>query len=357
MRQKNKGWGKPRASGYSEAGASLHKRALRGFKANSGSPAMDINWNNMTLRQRARMLYMAAPVATAAVNTQRTKVVGMGLTLKSSVNIDVLGITPEAAKSWQKKTEAEWNLWAGKKQNCDALGLNSFVELQQLALISWLLSGDVFPLFKRYEPTRLNPYSLRIHLIEADRVSTPMSFRTGGYLIGATDGKAENGNLIHDGVEVDSEGRVVAYHICNCYPFEFVDKAVEWTRVEAYGKATGLPNILHVMDAERRPIPWRPVPSQSHRADVTDPEIHRVGTDGSTYPVVLLGVDRNRSEPGPDSHERGRPGRCRSGSGGRSGNEHVGQRERIRDGARHGERAEDRRIGKVWPAEHSDSRF
>ena len=259
MRQKNKGWGTPRASGYSEAGASLHKRALRGFKANSGSPAMDINWNNMTLRQRARMLYMAAPIATAAVNTNRTKVVGLGLTLKSTINLDVLGLSPEAAKAWQKKTEAEWNLWAGKKQNCDALGLNSFAELQQLALISWLLSGDVFPLIKRYETTKLNPYSLRIHLIEADRVSTPMSFRTGGLLIGATEGKAENGNLIHDGVEVDKEGRVVAYHICNCYPFEFVDKKVEWQRVPAYGEKTGLPNILHVMDAER-PDQYRGVP-------------------------------------------------------------------------------------------------
>lgn len=259
MKQKNKGWGTPRASGYSEAGASLSKRALRGFKANSGSPAMDINWNNLTLRQRARMLYMAAPVATAAVNTNRTKVIGVGLTLKSTVNTDVLGISPDAAKAWQKKTEAEWNLWAGKKQNCDALGLNSFAELQQLALVSWLLSGDTFPLIKRYEPTKLNPYSLRIHLIEADRVSTPMSFRTGGSFIGVTEGKAENGNLIHDGVEVDSNGRVVAYHICSCYPFEFVDKTVEWTRVEAYGKATGLPNILHIMDAER-PDQYRGVP-------------------------------------------------------------------------------------------------
>ena len=259
MKTRTKGWGTPRASGYSEAGASLHKRALRGFQAHSGSPAMDINWNNWTLRQRARMLYMAAPVATAAVNTNRTKVIGVGLTLKSTVNVDVLGISPETAKAWQKKTEAEWNLWAGKKQNCDALGLNSFAELQQLALVSWLLSGDTFPLIKRYEPTKLNPYSLRIHLIEADRVCTPMSVRTGGYLRGATEGKADNGNLIHDGVEVDANGRVVAYHICNCYPFEFVDKKVEWTRVEAYGKATGLPNILHVMDAER-PDQYRGVP-------------------------------------------------------------------------------------------------
>ena len=260
MKTRTKRWGTPRASGYSEAGASLHKRALRGFQAHSGSPAMDINWNNWTLRQRARMLYMAAPVATAAVNTNRTKVIGVGLTLKSTVNVDVLGISPETAKAWQKKTEAEWNLWAGKKQNCDALGLNSFAELQQLALVSWLLSGDTFPLIKRYEPTKLNPYSLRIHLIEADRVCTPMSVRAGSYYMTApTEGKADNGNLIHDGVEVDANGRVVAYHICNCYPFDFVDKDVKWTRVEAYGKGTGLPNILHVMDAER-PDQYRGVP-------------------------------------------------------------------------------------------------
>ena len=259
MKTIKKGWGTPRASGYSEAGASLQKRALRGFRANSGSPAMDINWNNMTLRQRARMLYMAAPIATAAINTNRTKVIGVGLTLKSTVNTDVLGISPDTAKAWQKKTEAEWNLWAGKKQNCDALGLSSFAELQQLALVSWLLSGDTFPLIKRYEPTKLNPYSLRIHLIEADRVSTPMFARSTGYMVGATEGKAENGNLIHDGVEVDENGRVVAYYICNSYPFEFLDKTVEWTRVEAYGKETGLPNILHVMDAER-PDQYRGVP-------------------------------------------------------------------------------------------------
>ena len=75
---------RPKAKGYSEAGASLTRRATKGFIPNSGSPNEDINYNNATLRQRARMLYMASPAATSAINTNRTKVVGVGLSLKSS---------------------------------------------------------------------------------------------------------------------------------------------------------------------------------------------------------------------------------------------------------------------------------
>ena len=101
---------RPKAKGYSEAGASRTKRSLRSFTAQSGSPNEDINWNNATLRQRGRMLYMSAPVATSAINTNRTKVVSTGLTLKSAVNREILGLSPEAAKEWQRKTEAEWKL-------------------------------------------------------------------------------------------------------------------------------------------------------------------------------------------------------------------------------------------------------
>ena len=103
---------RPQAKGYSEAGASMTRRALKGLTPRSGSPREDIDWNNFTLRQRGRMLYMSSPVATSAINTNRTKVVGVGLTLKSSVDREVLGISPEAAKEWQRRTEAEFSLWA-----------------------------------------------------------------------------------------------------------------------------------------------------------------------------------------------------------------------------------------------------
>lgn len=250
--------GAPQAKGYSEAGASMTRRALKSFIPNSGSPNEDINWNNRTLRQRSRLLYMSSPVATSAINTNRTKVVGTGLTLKATVDRDVLGLTPEAAKEWQRKTEAEFALWAGKRENCDALGLNNFTAIQQLALKSWLVSGDVFVLLKRYKPEPLNPYSLRLHVVEADRVSTPSAFNGGLTVSGVVEGKIPpgnpgEGNPIYDGVEVDSQGRIVAYYISNRYPFEYRADPVEmeWTRVLAIGSRTGVPNVLHIMDSER----------------------------------------------------------------------------------------------------------
>ncbi len=243
----------PQVSGYSEAGASLSRRALKGFRPNSGSPTDDIDLNNRTLRQRSRMLYMASPIATSAINTNRTKVVGPGLHLKSTINYELLGISRQEARNWQKKTEAEFSIFASKPQHCDAIGMNDFYGLQQLALKSWLLSGDCFALVKRYSPTPLSPYSLRLHMIEADRISTP--HYCGGFnritSSKIPDGYPGAGHEIHDGVEVDANGLVVAYHICNAYPTQYTLTKHEWTRVEAYGRRTGLPNVMHITDTER----------------------------------------------------------------------------------------------------------
>lgn len=237
-------------SGYESAGASKTRRALRGFTAKSASPKRDIDDNNRTLRQRGRMLYMSSPIATGAINTNRTKVIGPGLTLNSAIKWELLGMTSEAAKAWQRKTEAEFSLWSNKKENCDATGINNFYGMQQLAVVSWLASGDVFALFKRYPANKLNPYSLRIHLIEADRVSTPSDHRP--YVWCRTGGKNEaTGNDIFDGVEVDAQGRIVAYHISDKFPGDNPVDTFEWARIAAYGEKTGLPNILQIMSSER----------------------------------------------------------------------------------------------------------
>ena len=262
----------PSAKGYSEAGASLDRRSMRGFTPKSGSPNEDINRNNYTLRQRARILYMSSTVATAAINTNRTKIIGTGLVLNCAIDRELLGMSAEAAKAWQRKTEAEFRLWAGKGRNCDAIGLNDFAGLQQLGLKSWLLSGDVFSVLKHYKRTAANPYSLRVHLVEADRVSTPSEYgggyTTSGFCEGVVpEGKPGAGHKIYDGVEVDENGMVVAYYIRNTYPFETTAGETKWTRVLAYGERTGLPNILHVMDSER-PDQYRGVP---YLAQVIEP--------------------------------------------------------------------------------------
>ncbi|MCL1867255.1 MAG: phage portal protein [Oscillospiraceae bacterium] len=240
---------KPINKGYGDAGASHSKRGVKGFNAQSGSPREDIDQNNYTLRQRARMLYMAAPVATSAIRTNRTNVIGLGLQLKSRINRELLGMSQIDAEKWQRKTEDEFALWAEKKSACDATGVNDFYSMQQLALMSWLVSGDVFVLLKQYEPTRFSPYSLRLHIIEADRIATPNN--NGIISPFATSEKSENGNRIFDGVEIDKNGMIQAYYIRNNHPYEICTEKTEWTRVKAYGDETGLPNILQVMESER----------------------------------------------------------------------------------------------------------
>lgn len=241
-----------RNSGYDESGASTTKRSLKGWKAESKEPFDDIDRNLHVLRQRSRSLFMNAPIATSAIKTTRTNVIGSGLRLKSRIDFKLLGISQDEADRWERKVEQEFNLWAESKF-CDALGLNNFYELQQVAMISWLLNGDSFTLIRHLEPRIYMPYGLRLHLVEGDRVSNPKA--PAGYL--NADLKAKNGNRILNGVEVNKLGEVVAYHLCNTHPSSTRKK--EWQRVQAIGQSTGLPNILHVMEAER-PEQYRGVP-------------------------------------------------------------------------------------------------
>lgn len=237
------------AKGYGQAGASRTKRVFKNFNPMSGSPREDIDNNNYTLRQRSRMLMMSAPVAASAIKTNRTNTVGLGLKLNPRPDRDILGLTPEQTKEWERKVKAEFRIWAEHKRNCDSTAMNDFYEIQQLCFYSWLASGDVLVLRKEKEIPNC-PYSLKLHVIEADRCSTPTKSLNPAIFM--TEGIAENSkNKIYDGVEVDKDGAVTAYHFRNTYPYQMTKEQTKWIRVEAYGQKTGLPNVLHIMNAER----------------------------------------------------------------------------------------------------------
>ena len=248
--------------GYSETGASYTRKALKGFTAKSGSPNEDINYNLRTLRQRSRVLAMSGGLAMSALKTNRTNVIGFGLIPKPAIDKDELGLTYEEAKAWQDKAEKEFQIWAENKAHCDAIGMNDYYKIQQLVFLSSLTNGDCFTLMQRDEEAvnKLMPYSLRLNVIEADRVQTPCSNANNAYAV-STDGKnADNGNRIYDGVEVDKKGKVVAYHIRNNYQWETNAEPTKWERVEVYGKKTGLPNAIHTLCDVERPGQYRGIP-------------------------------------------------------------------------------------------------
>lgn len=242
-------------TGYSEGGASYTKKSMKGFTGISASPHYDIEANSRTLVNRSRLLYMTSPMATGAIKRMRTNVVGSGLRLKARIDYEYLGISEEEAEKWEGAAEREFDLWASTKL-CDALRLNTFYEMQGLVFLGQMLNGDGFCLLKQEKPQQFMPYGLRLHLIEADRVCTPYQWSMpAGNSYGPYWGKnPDNGNEIYSGVEINSDGAVVAYWVCNQYPYVMTSlnsSSIDWKRVEAWGPKTGRPNILHLFEAER----------------------------------------------------------------------------------------------------------
>lgn len=223
-------------SGYGNYGANGTKKSVIGWTHGGGSHKEDIEDNIDPLRQRSRDLYYGGSnIATGAVKRIRTNTVGVGLRLKPTINEEILKITPDEARELEEKIELEFAHWANST-NCDIERLDNFYQLQQLALLNTLLSGDSFALMKTTKRTG-SIYDLRIELIEADRVST-------------LDNKTID-PLFCEGVEKNNAGEVVAYHISKFHPLSFGREPREWVRVEAYGEKTGRKNVLHVMNRER----------------------------------------------------------------------------------------------------------
>lgn len=234
-------------SGYDNGGASHSEPWAKRYRSESLSAKSDIEKNRKTLRERSRDLTMNAPLATAAVNSTRTNVVGSGLVPRPKVDYEFLGMSKEEAQTLQDKIKKEWALWADSSL-CDVCDLNNFYELQQIAILDWLKNGEEFILISYDDEELPNmPYQLRLRLIEADRVCTENSFN-GNY--SGIDTKLKNGNRIMNGVEINENGKVIAYHICSAFPGEY-NTDWKWKRIEKRGRRTGNPNIIHIMNAER----------------------------------------------------------------------------------------------------------
>lgn len=237
-------------SGYGNYGASYARKSLLGWLTSGKSADEDIVDNLDTLRSRSRDLFMGAPIATAAVKAIRTNVVGSGLMLNAKIDADFLGLTPEQAREWERAAEREWELWA-ESVDCDAERRQNFYQLEALAILSAVMSGDVFvamPMIRR--PGSV--YDLRIGLIEADRVCNPETILP-----------QADANIL-GGVEIGEYGEPLAYWIAKHNPHSSLRDIKnwhnEWKRVPAFGKRTGRRNILHLMADVERPAQRRGVP-------------------------------------------------------------------------------------------------
>lgn len=233
------------STGYGNHGASTILNSLVGWIVGGGSAEEDVDLHGSILRKRARDLYASGGLARSGPATLTTNVVGWGIQPKPKIDGEVLSMSDEQCDEWERSTLREFKLWA-ENAMCDAERQQNFYALQELAFRSELMSGDVFVVFGMKKNIR-TPYQMTIRVLEADRVCTPDS----------ADGDSESketeaGGRIIDGVEIDREGAVVRYYVANRHPLMVQSTiTLEWTPVDAVGKKTGFPNILHIMSHER----------------------------------------------------------------------------------------------------------
>jgi lambda family phage portal protein len=219
------------------AGARYDKTSLRNFRPQAGSADADAIGDLPTLRARARDLARNTPIARGARNTTRTNVIGPGLKLRSKVDRSLLGISEEEAEAWESRIETLFHLWARSK-NADVARRLNFYQMQAVAFTSAWDSGDAFALRRYKEGTSF--IALCLQLLEADRVCTPLD--------------RQNENGLRDGVEINDDGEVVAFHVLNRHPGDNpLVRSLEpadWARIPAMGE-NGLPLVIHLLDVDR----------------------------------------------------------------------------------------------------------
>lgn len=231
-------------SGYSEGGASTESNILKAWRPRRLSAKSDINAGLDLLRSRSADQATNSPIGAAAIQTSALHAVGAGLKLFPRVKYKLLGITADEAREWNRRTAQEFDLWANSRQ-CDIYRRNNFYDMQDIVYTGYLTDGDSFVLFRRKPWTREMPYTLRLQVVEANRISNPGAYAQG---ISSVEMRLPNGRLVVGGVELDEDGGTDAFWISNKVPWDFTDadQSITWERVKAYGDRTGSPNVLQV---------------------------------------------------------------------------------------------------------------
>lgn len=210
-------------------GASKSRRSMSSWQPTKGDADADVLADLPALRERSRDLIRNNPLAAGAISTKVTSIVGTGLQLQARLDREALGMDEETADLLERQIEREWRLWADSAE-CAVARNACFAELQDMAMRATLESGDVFvllPMVRR----GLQPYTLRVQMVEADRVSNPDYGTDTATLAG--------------GVERDPWGAPVAYHIQDIHPGATYAQP-GWRKVPAFGGKTGRRNVLHL---------------------------------------------------------------------------------------------------------------
>ena len=227
-------------------GARRDRRQTSDWATRTGSADADILPDLPALRERSRALYMNAPLATGAINTVVTNVVGTGLKVQSRVDREaltgILGTTDAEFDAFERGAERWFRYWAAST-DCDTARTLNFAGQQDLAVRSVLISGDAL-MVRRFIERPGGLLGTSLQLIEGDRLSNAL---------GETDTAEMAG-----GVRRDPFGAPTSYRILRRHPGDIRGGSLEADELPAFGPS-GMRQVYHLFN-KQRPGQTRGVP-------------------------------------------------------------------------------------------------
>ncbi len=232
-------------SGLSEGAGSVTKKTLKSWFPRHYSAVSDIDMPLDLVRARSYSLFCNSPVGSAIIKTFVSGVVNEGLKVFPRLNHTALNLSIDEARSWEEATKREFELWS-ETIDCDFYRRNTFRELQRLSFINALVDGDCACLFRRRSSQ--NPYSLKLQLIEAGRISNPNTGNTFNLVE-----MSRGASRIVNGIEVDSAGILKALWISNKIFNELstTKTVTTWQRVKFFGELSGEQNLCFLCNDTR----------------------------------------------------------------------------------------------------------
>lgn len=273
-------------------GASRSLRSLRSWITSIGSAVSDMPAAELRiLRARSRDAMRGHLIARAVITRCRTNIVGTGLMCRPAVDAAVLGITPEEAELINDTLRTGWERWGEDAAECDLEGSLDIYALQGLVLVSSMVSGDLFAITPHFErPGTIN--SLKVQLIEADRVSNPQD-------------RMDTATCV-DGVEI-RDGVPIGCWIRDTHPGDRATGVMAtWRYYPFHGEETGRRRVLQIWNDKERPGQVRGAP---YLAPILEPlkQLERYGSAELMAAVVSAMVTVFIERDGEQTDENGDP--------------------------------------------------
>lgn len=147
------------------------------------------------LRRRSYRLFTENRYAKGLIQRLITNVIHKGLTLEATPSGAILGLDSDFINDWTDDVEEKFDIWADNEELVSFNHQFKFGEVQENIYKASLLSGDCLIILRQH-PVLRTP---TIEVLDGSHVRTPLDYS----------GK----NEIRHGVELDSKGRQVAYHV------------------------------------------------------------------------------------------------------------------------------------------------